>query len=112
MILNWWWIGLKRQFVSRCWYDFRLGHSNYTGFLLGVLNSLILTYNFLFSEMFDNILVYGLLATSVYVPVVTILGTVHRKFQMKTDMKQQARENPIYDVVLDIQKRLERLEKQ
>jgi hypothetical protein len=102
---------LKKQFVSKCWYDFRLGHSNYTGFLLGVLNSLILTYNFLFSGWFDNIVIYGLLATSVYVPVVTLLGHFHRRYQMKTDMKQQARENPIYDVVLDVQKRLKALEK-
>lgn len=99
-------------FLSRRWYDFRLGHSNYTNFVIALVNFCILAYNFLFLEWVDNIVLFAAIFVVCYLPLGSFLGFLHRRFQMKTDMKQQARENPIYDVVLDIQKRLTEMENQ
>lgn len=102
-----------KGWIRRRWYDFRVGHSTYLGFLLSLTNFLLIVYNFLISQvtylraLFPDLWVFCLVSAFVYCPLAMYIGYWHRKHQLNTDLTMQAEKNPIY---FEIMERLDKIE--
>lgn len=94
------------------WFYFRLGHTNYWGFALSLLNFALIVYGFLISEMeiifFNNPLEFAVILTIIYIPLNTFTGFLHRKLQLKIDSGATFSETP---QIKEILYRLEIIEK-
>lgn len=103
---------MNREWLQEKWYEFRLGHSSYWGFALSLINFSLILYGFLISEIdflsFNNPLEFAVVLTIIYIPITTLTGHLHRKYQMKVDFKVAYKEIP---QITEIQKQLERIEK-
>jgi hypothetical protein len=103
------------NWISRRWFDFRMGHSTYFAFFLSFTNFLLITYNFLVSDIqflkdiFPNMAYFVVFSALAYIPLATIVGHWHKKKQLATDITVQAYKNPFYKMILD---RLDRIEEE
>jgi hypothetical protein len=110
-------MGAKLYWLKKRWFDFRMGHNTYLGFLLSFVNFLLITYNFLVSqipilnEIFPGILEFAIAGALVYVPVAILIGHVHNMKQLGTDQLMQAEKNPYFERIFrrldDIEKKIE-----
>jgi hypothetical protein len=104
---------LRWNWIKRRWFEFRSGHNTYLAFLLGFINFLLITYNFLIgkvyflSNIFSNLWVFAILLVMCYIPIAILIGHYHNKKQLSIDNEVTARANP---VTLEILDRLERIE--
>ena len=105
--MNWSWI-------KRRWFEFRNGHGTYLSFFLSFTNFLLITYNLLIDRvsflcgLFSNVAVFAVVGILIYVPLAIVVGRLHNKKQLSTDMEVVSRANP---VSMDIVERLKRIEK-
>ncbi len=99
--------------MKRRWFDFRSGHALYLIFVLTGANFILIFYRLLIervpalSEIFGNLLFFTLIFILAYIPIAILIGTWHRKYQLKIDNEQYMRQNPIwakmFRVLLDVQ---------
>lgn len=99
--------------IKSRWFDFRLGHSTYLMFLLTFVNFMLIFHRMLIEQVdwLDSILselwLFGLLFLLLYIPVAIIVGTWHRKNQIKVDADAVLLQSPlvakIYRIMLDMQ---------
>lgn len=77
---------MKFSWVSRRWFEFRIGYSTYLVFLFGFSNFLLLLYNF-FPKVKDslNFEIFGIIAFVLIVPVAVLFGRFHNKKQFGTE---------------------------
>ena len=72
--------------IKRNWYEFRIGHSHYLVYVLGVSNFLLLFFNFLISSIINiPFWAFVILSIITYIPLATLIGKLHIKKQMKTE---------------------------
>jgi len=99
--------------LNRRWQEFRWGYSLYGSFLFSFLIFILITFRDLiayvpFLESFFSNLWFYTLCTLIFIPLFTIIGHLHRKKQLRTDIILQMEQNPFVEEVLE---RLERIEK-
>lgn len=84
------------QFMRRRWNDFRNGHSIYLSFVISMVNFVLIAYNFQVDSLgiFPNIYVFALAAGAVYIPVSTLFGMMHRRYQSHVDQTLGFEQNP------------------
>ena len=103
------------SWFRRRWYEFRLGHTTYLSFLLGLTNFLLLSYNFLIAQipvlkdLFSSILQFMVVCTIIYVPLAVYIGHWHKCTQLPTDLGVAGEKNPYYTLILE---KLEKIEKE
>ena len=88
------------DWIRRRWFDFRMGHGTYLIFALSFANFILIFYRLLierveflaeiFSSLWTFILVFGLM----YIPLSILIGSWHKKNQIKVDSEQVFRRNP------------------
>ena len=94
--------GTKRSVPFRSWFYFRTGYSMYFVFVLGVLNTLTLTYYLTIDNypalesVFPTFTTYIVMMVMVGVPVVVLLGYVHmrRSSAYRSDVEVSTETNP------------------
>jgi hypothetical protein len=93
--------------IKRNWYEFRVGHSHYLAYFLGVSNFLLLFYNFLITSIIDiPFWLFVVFSVFSYIPLATLIGKIHIKKQMKTETSITMKV-----VVDEIRDRFDKLEK-
>lgn len=93
-------LNLNRAFLRRRWNDYRTGAGTYLGFMLALLNTIVLLYGFHIVDVFPNIWLFGLAAIALYVPLATGLGAWHRRTQYRVDNTIFFEGNPAQATVL------------
>jgi hypothetical protein len=104
---------LNNSWASRRWFDFRLGHSTYLIFALSFGN-FVLIFHRLFiervpalNEIFSSLWIFAFVFILAYIPVAVVIGSWHRKTQLKVDQEQSIRQNRIwvkvFRIIIDIQ---------
>jgi hypothetical protein len=106
-------IELKENWMKRRWFDFRNGHALYLIFILTGANFILIFHRLLIeripilNEIFGNLAVFAIIFIIAYIPLAIIIGTWHRKYQLKIDVEQSMRNNLIltkmFRTMLDIQ---------
>jgi len=93
---------MNENWMRRRWFDFRQGHSYYLIFVLSFGN-FILIFHRLFieripalNEILGNLGIFVIIFVLLYIPIAIIIGTWHRKSQMKIDVDLALRQNPLF----------------
>ncbi len=90
---------INKNWVKRCWLDFRNGHGIYLIFLLTVAQFVIIQYRLLLDKipLFHSIplWVFTVVFVAVYVPLGAIIGYWHRRTQYNVDNQTHFERNPI-----------------
>ena len=93
---------MNENWIKRRWFDFRQGHSYYLIFALSFGN-FILIFHRLFieripalNEIIGNLGIFTIIFVLLYIPIAIIIGTWHRKSQMKIDVDLALRQNPLF----------------
>jgi len=100
LLIGWSWI-------RRRWYEFRMGHSTYLSFVLSLTNFLLISYNFLISQiptlksLFSSVAYFAVIFVIVYVPFTIYIGHLHKRKQLSTDLTVAGEKNPFYVKVLE-----------
>jgi uncharacterized membrane protein len=95
------------SWIRRRWYEFRMGHSTYLSFVLSLTNFLLISYNFLISQvpmlksLFSSIAYFAVIFVIVYVPFTVYIGYLHKRKQLPTDLTVAGEKNPFYVKVLE-----------
>lgn len=93
--------GSANHWIRRRFLELRLGHSNYTLYLLALTNFLIISYTLLLAEIpvarqiIPNIGVYAVFFMVVYPSIAIVLGYWHRKTQYPIDLGLEILNNPL-----------------
>ena len=88
--MTWW------DFIKRRWWEFRIGHGTYCAFLLSFVNFTTITYYLLpfLKRLFPHFHLYVLTFVLFYVPAAVVIGHLHRKKQLETDIYIQLQRSP------------------
>jgi len=93
---------MDENWIKRRWFDFRQGHSYYLIFALSFGN-FVLIFHRLFieripvlNEILGNLGIFVIIFVLLYIPIAIIIGTWHRKSQMKIDVDLALRQNPLF----------------
>ena len=76
---------VSSKWIYRAWYYFRQGYSTYLTFILGYASTLVTVYYLAIRnvppllDVFPHFTEFGILATTVGVPLAVIVGWVHMK---------------------------------
>jgi uncharacterized membrane protein len=103
------------SWIRRRWYEFRMGHSTYLSFILSLTNFLLISYNFLISQipilksLFSSIAYFAVIFVIVYVPLTVYIGHLHMRKQLPTDLTVSGEKNPFYVTILE---KLDKIEKE
>jgi len=103
-----------KGWLKRRWQEFRWGHGIYLTLFLSFMNFLLISYRFLIEYvsslkfLFPRLHIYAAAALLVYIPLAIIVGHLHRKRQLKTDISMVMEQNPY---IMEILKRVRRIEK-
>ena len=99
--------------MKRRWFEFRMGHSLYLIFALTGANFILIFHRLLIeripllNEIFGNLVVFVTVFIFVYIPIALAIGWWHRKHQLRVDIEQGWRQNPIwartFRTLLDVQ---------
>ena len=103
---------MTNDWFRRRWFDFRQGHSVYLIFILSFGN-FILIFHRLFIErvdlldgFFSELWVFALVFIVLYIPISTLIGSWHRKTQIKVESEQSLLNNPFmarnFRMLLDV----------
>lgn len=104
----------KKGFFQRRWTDFRTGHGTYLVYFLAFMNFSILMYELVLvnipgmQSLLPNILYFLLVFLAIYIPLASIIGWLHRRYQMPIDIALSMKQNPYWR---DITKSLAEFEK-
>ena len=91
-----------KAWLKRRWQEFRWGHGFYFAYLLSLANFILITYRLLVEYMpslkllFPRLTTYALAVLLIYPPIAILLGHLHRKKQLKTDLVMQVEQNPVW----------------
>lgn len=104
---------MNNNWVKRRWFDFRQGHSVYLIFLLTFANFVLIFHRLLIERVdflnviFKDLWVFILVFIVIYIPVSILIGSWHRKNQLKIEADVMMRQNPLlakmFRVLLDAQ---------
>jgi hypothetical protein len=103
------------SWIRRRWYEFRMGHSTYLSFILSLTNFLLISYNFLISQIpvlksvFSSMAYFAVIFLIAYVPFTVYIGHLHNRKQLSTDLIVSGEKNPFYVAVLE---KLDEIEKE
>jgi hypothetical protein len=92
----------KKSWLKRRWFEFRMGHNTYLGFVLSFTNFILITYNFFFSQIpvlqtiIFSLWFFVLLFLFLYIPIAIIVGHYHNHGQLETDSAIQVEANPYW----------------
>jgi len=92
-----------------------MGHSTYLSFILSLTNFLLISYNFLISQipmlksLFSSIAYFAVIFVIAYVPFTVYIGHLHMRKQLPTDLTVSGEKNPFYVMVLE---KLDKIEKE
>ena len=84
-----------------------MGHSTYLSFVLSLTNFLLISYNFLISQiptlksLFSSVAYFAVIFVIVYVPFTIYIGHLHKRKQLSTDLTVAGEKNPFYVKVLE-----------
>ena len=95
-----------QEWTKKRWFELRIGHQNYWGFVLSMLNFALIVYGFVIEKWGFNIgqVEFIVILIIIYTPLSVVTGHFHNKLQMGTD------QNEIFKTVPQIQEMLDRLE--
>ena len=101
----------NNKFIRRRWLDFRNGHSIYLGFLLNLVNFILIVYNFAILKIpvlsaYLNLPLFVLIFFLVYVPLAIIIGYWHRRNQYAVENEALLQENWIWAWIVHYEIRL------
>lgn len=65
------------------------------GFMLQVVNTVLIVYHFGFSSVIDNIYIFALLLFSLYTPIAILFGKLHVKHQYQTEIDASNANNTV-----------------
>ena len=104
---------LNGSFVRRRWLDFRMGHSVYLIFLMSFANFLLIFHRLLveridwLNKLLGDLWLFAILFVLMYIPVAILVGSWHRKNQIKIDTDVGMLNSPlnakIFRTIIDIQ---------
>lgn len=104
---------MNQDWLRRRWYDFRQGHSVYLIFLLTFANFILIFHRLLIERVeflhgiFKELWVFVLVFIVIYIPASIIIGSWHRKTQLKVEADIMIRQNPLwakmFRTLLDVQ---------
>jgi hypothetical protein len=103
------------DWLKRRWTEFRFGHNIYLVYLLSLFNFAIISYRLLveyipfLKMLFPSFTIYILILIICYPPTAIIIGRIHRKKQLKTDIMIQIEQNPVIQEILYRIRRIEEI---
>lgn len=101
-----------KSWLKRRWFEFRIGHGTYISFALSLINFVLISYNFLFSQIAAlDLWLFTLILIVVYVPLNTLVGRWHNATVLSTDSDIQAKANPYCTETLELLYRIEERQK-
>jgi hypothetical protein len=90
---------INKNWVKRCWLDFRNGNGLYLIFFLTLAQFVIIQYRLLLDRtpLFHSIplWVFSAAFVAIYVPLGSIIGVWHRRTQYNVDSQTHFERNPI-----------------
>lgn len=88
-------------YIKRRWLDFRNGHSTYLVFMMGFSNFILIAYNFIPSVKNSlDLIGFGIIFISLYIPLAIIVGRLHLQTQVPTEIRTLQTYNPqLYEAV-------------
>jgi len=92
---------MNKDWFRRRWFDFRQGHSVYLIFLLTFANFVLIFHRLLIERVeflnviFKELWVFILVFIAIYIPTSIIVGSWHRKNQLKIEADVMMRQNPL-----------------
>ena len=92
----------RKGFLQRRWSDFRQGHGTYFAYFLGFTNFSILVYEFVLKNiplamlLFPSLLHFLALFIACYLPLASLVGWLHRRYQMPIDISLSMKQNPYW----------------
>ena len=103
---------MESAWIRRRWYDFRLGHSVYLIFALTFSNFVLIFHRLLIerveflNEIFSELWLFILVFIVAYIPISIVIGSYHRKTQIKVEFEQGLLNNPFmarnFRILIDI----------
>jgi hypothetical protein len=102
------------SWIRRRWYEFRMGHVTYLSFILSLTNFLLISYNFLISQvpmlknLFSSVAYFMVIFILAYVPLTVYIGHLHMRKQLPTDLTVAGEKNPFFVKILE---KLDKIEK-
>lgn len=104
---------MNQDWFRRRWFDFRQGHSVYLIFLLTFANFILIFHRLLIERVeflhgiFNELWVFVVVFIVIYIPASIIIGSWHRKTQLKIEADIMIRQNPLwakmFRTLLDVQ---------
>jgi len=104
---------MEPTWVRKSWFDFRMGHSLYLIFILSFANFILISHRLLIervpilNEYFPSLWYFAIIFILAYIPASIIIGTWHRKTQLRVDTDIAMRQNPFMAktlaLIIDIQ---------
>ena len=91
---------MNSAWIRKRWYDFRLGHSVYLIFALTFSNFVLIFYRLLIekveflNQIFEELWLFVLVFILAYIPISVVIGSYHRKTQIKVEFEQGLLNNP------------------
>ena len=93
---------MDKNWIRRRWFEFRAGHSLYLIFALTGANFILIFHRLLIErvpaldEVFGNLAIFTAVFILAYIPIAIIIGSWHRKYQLKVDLEQNVRQNLLF----------------
>ena len=91
---------MRRGWLRRRWFDFRLGHSVYLIFALSFSNFILIFHRLLIERIellddtFSNLWIFAIAFILLYIPMAIVIGAWHRRSQIKVEQEQILINNP------------------
>jgi len=97
--------------IQERWFEFRMGHGTYLGFVLSFVNFVLITYSLFLEKVFVELtlLQFCLVFGAVYIPVSVIIGRVHIKKQVRYDAGMIFNQNPGLQAMMNKLMEIEKL---
>ena len=92
---------MKEGWGRRRWWEFRQGHSIYLVFALTFINFILISYRLLiekitfFKELMPDLWIFALVFLVVYVPAAILIGSWHRRTQLRVETTMIQQQNPV-----------------
>jgi hypothetical protein len=104
---------MNNDWLRRRWYDFRLGHNTYLVLIISFSNFILISYRLLIERipflqsLFTDLWIFILFFIAVYIPTAMIIGSWHRRTQLKVETTLGMLESPLsarlFRIIIDIQ---------
>jgi len=97
--------------IQMRWFEFRMGHGTYLGFVLSFVNFVLIAYSLFLEKIFRNLtlLQFCLIFGSLYVPTGIIIGRLHIRKQVRYDTGMIFNQNPGLQAMMNELKEIKKL---